>query len=167
MCICQNTRESMMSVMMSYALNLFCEVIADICDVSLTLWCHPYVVMSSLTVIFNCSHSYSYGKHYFRVFYSIDTGILWQTPPRWMLLVPIAEILWTLLLHPPLLIPVVRGSEQGRFGVFDSVLPNRASTLIRWVCLMHQMGASAGVVTVQLMLLGLYMRDKRCHCYMT
>ena len=35
--ICQNTRESMMSLMMSYALNLFSEVIADIYDVSLTL----------------------------------------------------------------------------------------------------------------------------------
>ena len=50
---------------------------------------------------------------------------------------------------------------------YSIVSPNRMLTLIHWVCLMHQMGASAGVVTVQLTLLGLYMRDKRCHCYMT
>ena len=46
------------------------------------------------------------------------------------------------ILHPPNLIPVLRGSVQGRFGVFDSVAkPRDLHLLSHRVCLMHKIGA--------------------------
>ena len=53
------------------------------------LWCHVSLWWCQMTMLtslpqhnLNCSHYYSYGDSYFRV----DTGIIWQTPPWWMLL---------------------------------------------------------------------------------
>ena len=68
-----------------------------------------------------------------------------------MLLVLMSEFLLTFVLYPPILHPLLRGSDIGRFSFFDSVLKPYDYTYTQWFVLGTGWETSSGVITLQVM----------------